>query len=721
MSLSTRILLGLLLGIALGLFFGEPMGALSVAGDAYVGLLQMTVLPYVVVSLVAGLGSLSYAEARRLALHGGGLLLLLWGVAFVVVVSMTFGFPDIETGSFFSTTLVERPPPFDVVALYVPSNPFASLANSDVPAVVLFSIAVGVALMGVGGKEPLLRGLDTLAEALMRVTRWIVRLTPYGVFAIGASAAGTMSVDEFEKIQVYLVSYVVFALLLSFWVLPGLVAALTGLPHREIAGSARDALVTAFATGNDFVVLPLLTEHTKKILARHGAARGHDGDAIVDVVIPVSHNFPHTAKILSLSFVAFAAWFNGETLGVAGFGMLGGAGIASTFGSVNLAIPFLLDLFHLPSDLFNLFVATSVVNARFGTLLAAMHGFCLALLVTCALTGTLKFSMGRVLRFAATTLVLVAAVTAGVRVTLERLVAGDDPSAVLDRFEPALEPLEDVRVFAPTDEVAEREEDPKDRRIESIFEEGRLRACYLVGRPLPFSWFDDEGRFVGLDVEMAHSLARGLGVGLDFVPFEPGQPASRLGEALESGYCDVGLGNAVAMDQSVWIDYSIPYLDLTMALMVPDHRRSEFALRERIDRMRGLRVAVPRSPYYEMRVSMLLPSAELVPVDSFEAVLAGDVDDVDALVYLAEIGSAYSLLYPSWSVVVPEPPLQKVPVGFVLPQGDPDWLNYVNSWIELKKRDGTLDQLYEHWILGRGAAPGGPRWSIARDVLHWIE
>ena len=55
MSLATQILLGLLLGIGTGLFVEEPMGFLSVVGDAYISLLQMTVLPYVVTLFVAPL------------------------------------------------------------------------------------------------------------------------------------------------------------------------------------------------------------------------------------------------------------------------------------------------------------------------------------------------------------------------------------------------------------------------------------------------------------------------------------------------------------------------------------------------------------------------------------------------------------------------------------------------------------------------------------------
>jgi hypothetical protein len=45
----------------------------------------------------------------------------------------------------------------------------------------------------------------------------------------------------------------------------------------------------------------------------------------------------------------------------------------------------------------------------------------------------------------------------------------------------------------------------------------------------------------------------------------------------------------------------------------------------------------------------------------------------------------------------------------------------IDTWIDLKKKDGTIGSLYDHWILGRSAAPSAPRWSIARDVLHWLE
>jgi len=56
-----RVLLGLALGVFVGVFIGEPAGVLSIGGDIYIRLLQMTVLPYVLVSLIVGLGFVLFA------------------------------------------------------------------------------------------------------------------------------------------------------------------------------------------------------------------------------------------------------------------------------------------------------------------------------------------------------------------------------------------------------------------------------------------------------------------------------------------------------------------------------------------------------------------------------------------------------------------------------------------------------------------------------------
>ena len=50
-----------------------------------------------------------------------------------------------------------------------------------------------------------------------------------------------------------------------------------------------------------------------------------------------------------------------------------------------------------------------------------------------------------------------------------------------------------------------------------------------------------------------------------------------------------------------------------------------------------------------------------------------------------------------------------------------EWSDFVSTWVELQRKNGSVDLLFEHWIRGGGAKSVEPRWSIIRDVLHWVE
>ena len=78
-------------------------------------------------------------------------------------------------------------------------------------------------------------------------------------------------------------------------------------------------------------------------------------------------------------------------------------------------------------------------------------------------------------------------------------------------------------------------------------------------------------------------------------------------------------------------------------------------------------------------------------------------------------------MYPAYSVVVPEPGLVKVPLAYPIARHDQAFAAFVNTWIDLKKKDGTLDALYRYWILGQNpaatAARAGP--SFATCCTGW--
>ena len=268
MTFSRQILIGLFSGTLAGVFFGERTSAIAWVADGFVKLLQMMVLPYITVSIIASLGSLKPAELRTLGLRTAAVVGGLWIVALAFAFLVPLTFPHVQSASFFSTSLVERRAPFDFLALYVPANPFNALANNVVPAVVLFSIVLGCALVGIDGRERLLEVLTVARAAITRATRFVTRLTPYGLFAIAATAAGTLDLQQLERLQIYLVAYVAVALLVSLWVLPGLVGALTPIRGRDLLRESQDSLITAAIAGDLFIVLPGLTQSSRALLAR---------------------------------------------------------------------------------------------------------------------------------------------------------------------------------------------------------------------------------------------------------------------------------------------------------------------------------------------------------------------------------------------------------------------------------------------------------------------
>ena len=87
----------------------------------------------------------------------------------------------------------------------------------------------------------------------------------------------------------------------------------------------------------------------------------------------------------------------------------------------------------------------------------------------------------------------------------------------------------------------------------------------------------------------------------------------------------------------------------------------------------------------------------------------------------AEGGAAWTLLYPKFQVVVPLPDVAKTPLAYPVAGGDKEFADFLSQWILLKKEGLEYPMLYDHWILGQDAVPKQPRWSIIRDVLHWIE
>jgi ABC-type amino acid transport substrate-binding protein len=258
--------------------------------------------------------------------------------------------------------------------------------------------------------------------------------------------------------------------------------------------------------------------------------------------------------------------------------------------------------------------------------------------------------------------------------------------------------------------------DEEKSALERIRKRGSMRVGYTRDG-LPFAFVNASSNLVGFDVEMMHQLARELGVKLEFVLID----RKNIAESLNKGVCDIVVSTAITTEKSGKVAFPFPHMDQTLAFIVKDHRREQFKSWKTVQEMKGLRIGIPDTPYYISLVHRLLPHAEIVPLSTARVFFKDKGEELDAFVFSAESGSAWTLIYPDYSVVVPLPDPIAVPVAYAVARGDHDMLEFLNIWLGLKKRDGTIKKINDHWILGKGAGKQEPRWSVVRDVLHWVK
>jgi Na+/H+-dicarboxylate symporter len=724
MGLSSRIIAGLLLGIFTGLFFGEDSQIIQWIGEAWIRLMQMTVLPYVVVSLISGVGSLDASLAKKLAIRGGLLLLLFWLMAAIIIFAMTLTFPQWQDASFYSSNIVHESIPFNPIEIYIPSNPFYAMANSIVPAVVLFCIVFGVALIRHKDKALLVDAFRVFSDTLALVMNFMVQLTPLGVFSIAAVAAGTMTLDQLTHLEAYFIVYIVASLLLTFIVLPLFITMLTPFKYTDILSYSRSALLTGFIAQNIFIILPMLIESSKALFEKYDL-NSEKAQHVVDVVIPVTFNFPNTGRLLALLFVPFTAWMSGSNLELIQYPEFLITGIFSLFAKAQIALPFLMDIFHIPHDLFNLYLPSAIINGKFDTMVSVMNLFAFSVIIASGFSGQLFFKHKKI--FHAVTIMAVA-LALSVIFTRYFLFSIIDTRYTKDSLLMSMSmpgPVVNTIVYnkrppaVTTTEIKQTTSGNNDL-LDRIIQRGILRVGYRADR-LPFTYFNNDYKLVGMDVNLLNHLAEELGVNLDFYPFE----WDTFAEQLKNGELDIVPGVNYDTFNMINAELSTPYIDGQLGLVVKDFRRHDFASPETIQKLKTIKLAILGEPVFVkktwQRVQALLPGVniEVTPISTYSEFFALSDNEIDALLEATEIGSALTLLHPEYTTVIPKSSTLHFPMSFAIAKGEKDFALFLSHWLKAKKARGTIHDAHEYWVSGKGAQITEPRWSIRHNVLGW--
>ncbi len=704
----------LILGVAFGLLIGEYAAKLQILGDIYIGLLQMTVLPYIMFALIANIGRLNLFEARLLTRQGLLVLLVLWLIGMLSVWVMSIALPKLNSGSFFSSLLVEDTPKIDFLQLFIPANPFLALTKNAVPAIVLFSMMFGAACIGYKEHDSLLGHCDHIAKILLRVNSFVVMLTPVGVFGIAASASATLTLEQFEQVQVYVLMLIGSVTLVTLVIMPLLIVSCTPFSYRQIFRESRNALLTVFVIGSVFVVIPLLIRGVTRLFQTHAASAAEHA-RIPNLVLPLAYPFPDIGKLLSFVFIAFAAWFYDRPLDFFEYPKMLAIGFFLSFGKLITAIPFLLDFYRVPGDIFNLFMTVGVICRRFADVAGAMHLMTFTILTTALMNGTFKIKWRLLVRNGLICLLMLFGVSLAIRAFFERQHNFGIPTVQILQMELLNDGIPyTVSSLSQPNPVTLK---PGQHLIDRIRQRGIIRVG-VHEDSLPFSFYNTNRNLVGFDIDLVMDLAKDLQVAVEFIPYEN----EYLLQQLEADHFDIavsGITPNTGLLASTRILYSVSYLDTHLALVVPDHQRNRFSDIKTIRKIRNIHAGVRKESNFSSRINGLFPNFKVTELDSEADFFDNRSEFRDqVLLTTAEGGSAWTLLNPDYVVVTPFADRQGAPLVIAVGGKDLMLEHFISTWIKLKQTDGTIDALFAHWIRGENTENREPREGVWSGLVH---
>jgi Na+/H+-dicarboxylate symporter/ABC-type amino acid transport substrate-binding protein len=736
LSFTWQIYIGLVAGILVGITFGDLCIVFQPFASAFIKIMQITVIPLVVTTLISGIGSLKKSDAGIIARSFCCSLLLFWAIGVVSFVAMQFAYPSIGRVGLFGTRAPSELDQLNPLDLFIPSNPFSSLADGYLPAIVIFCLLLAFVLLGNNRSKPLVELSGILTEALFSITNIISRVIPFGVFVTMAYNAGTISIEYFVQLQAFFVSLVVVCLLLCVIILPLIVSSLTPFGFREIFISASRSTILAFSAGNVTITLPLIEEDLQRLL------KIDDGDkrsrSLSETLVPLAYVFPTIGSFAPLLFILFAAWYYRVPMHLKDQFMLIAAGIPSVFGSSRVAVLFLLNIFYIPEDAFQLYNFALPFFIYFVSALGCMSIFSLCAICMAHLTGHLQFRKRRIIMVAVIIILLLSTSIVGLRIGFSSLLAGENhnqellssmtlPSGVvvisgmklpLTNEGQRMEDIIRTKVYSDASSLPPGNSSPASTCLERIRGRQSLRVGYIPNR-VPFTFVNNKGSLVGFDVQMAYDLADFLEVPLiEFIPVNK----NNMADFLNNKTCDIIMtGLEPTPERLRHMKFTSTFMTLHMAFLVKDNRKDEFEEFEDVRTMQGLSIAVIKdSPNFLERFKKLFPNAEIVELNNYEEYFASD--KVDALFTTTEQGSIFALIHPDYDVAQVEPAdFYKVLLAYSVAKDEDSLLNLINYWIKMEEEYGGLNDKYNYWILGEGAHQKQSRWSVVKDVLHWID
>ncbi|NGY05662.1 glutamate/aspartate:proton symporter GltP [Solimonas terrae] len=329
LSLAWQILIALVLGIIAGsvLHGAAPdtrdwliTNVLTPAGQIFIHLIKMIVVPIVISSLIVGIAGVG--DAKKLGRIGLKTIVYFELITTVAIIVGLLLADTIQPGAgidmhqlatsdisqYQKTTSEVQHGPHSLVTTIlnlIPSNVFAAIAHGDILPIIFFSVIFGLALSSLvpEHRDPLVQTFRSIAETMFKVTNMVMRYAPVGVFALIAVTVATFGFSSLIPLA-KLVVLVYAAIMFFALVVLGGVARLFGFNIFTLIRLLKDELILAYSTASSETVLPRIMEK----MTAYGAPQ-----PIASFVIPTGYSFNLDGSTL---YQSIAALFLAQLYGI---------------------------------------------------------------------------------------------------------------------------------------------------------------------------------------------------------------------------------------------------------------------------------------------------------------------------------------------------------------------------------------------------------------------
>ncbi|WP_150539759.1 L-cystine transporter [Actinobacillus vicugnae] len=386
-KLGQIVFIGLLLGIISGAILQNfypksvidaTLDWVNLVGNGYVRLLQMIVMPLVFISILSAITRLrQVGSLGQISFSVLSVLLITTAIAAAIGITIAYLFDLSAQGLVIGERelaaqdkVVGRAEQVSNLLIptmllsFIPKNPFLELTGANPTSIistVIFSAFLGVAALSLAKEDAALgeriaTGVETLNKLVMRLVRFVIRLTPYGVFALMTKMAATSKWEDIVNLGSFIVaSYLAIGLM---FVVHGILLLTAKVNPFDYYKKVLPTLSFAFTSRSSTATLPLNIEtQTDKLgnnnvianfSATFGATIGQNGCAGI---------YPAMLAVMIAPTVGVDPFSLGYILTLILVVAISSFGIAGVGGGATFAAIVVLSTLNLPIELVGLLIS----------------------------------------------------------------------------------------------------------------------------------------------------------------------------------------------------------------------------------------------------------------------------------------------------------------------------------------------------------------------------